>query len=157
MSLAGRMSLLALGLLPQRLHLGERGLRGCPALFRETLFDAAKTPLETAIGLAEGRLRIDVRIARDIAAHQQEIANLVTHARRVAARGHLGAELRDLFLELGEHLLEIFPVESDARREGGGWAQQRLRRREPDPARTHPRRKIAAPRGALGGLVALPL
>src|SRR3569833_4696707 len=85
MSLAGRMSFLALGLLPQRLHLGERGLRGCPALFRETLFDAANAPLETPVGLAEGRLRIDIRIERDIAAHQQAIAGLVAHARGVAA------------------------------------------------------------------------
>src|SRR3569833_4085487 len=85
MSLAGRMSFLALGLRPQRLHLGVCGLRGCPALFRESLFVAAKAPRETTVGLAEGRLRIDIRIARDIAAHQQEIADLVAHARGVAA------------------------------------------------------------------------
>src|SRR3569623_783514 len=106
---------LGLGALPQRLHIGETGVRRRAPFRRQPLFDAAETPCETSVGVAQRGFRIDLGLACDVAAHQQESADFMAHARRGAARRHLGAQLGDFFFELRHHLLEIFPIETDPR------------------------------------------
>src|SRR3569623_310619 len=76
---------LGLGALPQRLHIGETGVRRRAPFRRQPLFDAAETPFETIVGFAQRGFRIDLGIACDVAAHQQEIAQLVAQLLQVAA------------------------------------------------------------------------
>src|SRR3569623_2441463 len=148
---------LGLGALPQRLHIGETGVRRRAPFRRQPLFDAAETPIETIVGFAQRGFRIALGIACDVAAHQQEIADFMAQERRGAARRHLGAQLGAFFFELRHHLLELFPIETDPRHAALQFYRAGQGRPGAVDAVQHARRSIAVLGRTLAGLVALPL
>ena len=74
-SLSGGLA--GLRLIPELVHLFECGVFRCAAFGAERSLDAAKPPHEFRVGIAQGRLRIDAEMARDIRHDEQEIAELL--------------------------------------------------------------------------------
>ena len=151
----------AFGLVPQRVHLGERGVFERAALGRQRALDIAKAALEFGVGAAQRHFRIGVDMARQIDQREQQIAGLVREFVRVAAVERR-LDLVGFLADLVQHRARIVPVEAD----GGGLALQfhRARQRRLPGLDAGQQRLVRGlfrrpPRGALGlflGLDALP-
>src|SRR6516162_2091658 len=92
----------SLGCVPQRIHLGERGLLGRFAPFRQSPLDCRKPPLELPVRRAQDSFRIAVEVPREIDHGEQQITYL--GARQPPFAGNkLRLDLVCLLPDLPEH------------------------------------------------------
>src|SRR5581483_9220473 len=55
-----------LGLIPERIHFGQRGFVAGAALLSQFCFDEAKATAELAIGALQRQFRLDAKLARNV-------------------------------------------------------------------------------------------
>src|SRR5262249_27072983 len=102
---------LALGLVPEGVHFGERRLHRRPALLSETALDVVETVAEPVRRDAQLALRIHAEMSREIDGRKEEVADLAgARGRRVAV--HLALDLAQLFTDLGERAARFGPIEA---------------------------------------------
>src|SRR5271166_1612137 len=68
--------------------------------------------LELGVGRAQRRFRVDIEVAREIRRGKKKIANLLRQGRWRAA-AQLGLDLGKFLADLGQHVPDVVPVESD--------------------------------------------
>src|SRR6476646_3204914 len=66
-----------LDLIPELIHLLQRRIHRRPAFGAHRSFDAAKSPNEFGVGIAQGSFRIELEMARDIRHDEKQIAELL--------------------------------------------------------------------------------
>src|SRR5579872_1885850 len=108
-------SLLALSLVPQRVHFLEARVRRFAALLFEPRLDMGETPFELGVGPAERVFGIDIHMTREVGDHEKEIADLVLD-RGLIARVHRAFDLLGLLAQLGKNGTRIVPIETDLAR-----------------------------------------
>src|SRR5882672_12071234 len=104
--------LLCLGLVPQRIHLGERRLARRLAPRLQRALDRAKAALEFLIGGAQHRLRIGIEMAREVDDRKQQVARLGSRLLAVATYSDRGFDLVSFLSDLRQHRHRIVPVEA---------------------------------------------
>ncbi len=95
------------------------GVLPCAARPSSTCAEAAA---EFAVGLAQGLFGIDLQEARDVDDDEQQVADFVLDFSGVAG-GAGGVDLGELFAQLVEDLIDVFPIETGA----GGFGGDLLR------------------------------
>ena len=125
---------------PERVHLGQVRRVRRRAARRKFRLDVLEAADELGVGAAQRRLRVDVEFARQVGADEEHVAQFVARLVDVAG-GHLGLQLGDLLVQLGQHLGRRRPDEADARgalatasRRGSARAGRPARRRAGWPA-----------------------
>ena len=111
------LGLRGFGGIPQFIHFGEGRVRGCAPIFGQPLLDMAEAADELGVRGAQGVLRVDVQLPRQVGADEQHVAQFGVNPRLVARR-HLGLQLGDLLVQLGHDLAKRRPREADPRGAG---------------------------------------
>src|SRR5437660_983716 len=102
LQLFARLALKLLSFVPISIHLGERRLWPRFALFIEARFNMAEATAEFAIGGLERYLRLDAELTSEVSDDEEQIAHLLGQRLLIARLArHLGAQLLQLFFELG--------------------------------------------------------
>jgi hypothetical protein len=105
--------------IPELLHFLQRRGLWRPALGANGRFDAVKPPHKLRVGVAQGGLRIDAQMARDIRHHEEQIAELLGHLVRSAGLPLVVSERRlqlaNFLFRLGEHRRKRRPIKSNLR------------------------------------------
>ena len=105
-----------LRLVPQRIHLGERGVFAASCRARPSARSmAAKRRSNLRLVCAQHAFRIGVEMAGEVDHREQQIADLGRRFGR-SPGVELGFDLVGLLADLGEHRARIVPVEADAGR-----------------------------------------
>ncbi len=107
-------SLPRLGLVPQRIHFGKRGISRRLAARGQGALDGGKAALEFLVGRPQHRLRIGAQMPGKIDGSEQKVADF-GRGRRVIRRSavELGLDLVDFLADFAQNGARIVPVESD--------------------------------------------
>ncbi len=98
--------------IPQRVHLGERGIRRLLARGRERILDRREPALEFQVCRAQRTLGIDIEVAREIDDREQQIADLARDFLLLSAI-ELVCDLVGFLANFRQHRLRVVPVEAD--------------------------------------------
>ena len=86
---------------------------GIAAVFREYFLDAAKAALELGVALAQGAFRVEARVARQIDAGEQQIADLIHDAVSIRAGVEFNAQRANLLVDLVDDRRDDRPGDAD--------------------------------------------
>jgi hypothetical protein len=102
-----------LRLIPQRVHLGERGALQRMPTCSQCTFDVAKAAFEFGVGAAQRQIRIGADMPRQIDQREQQIASLCGEFVGIAAIER-GFDLVGFLANFVQHRARIVPVEANA-------------------------------------------
>jgi len=102
-----------------RLELLERQVAHSLALVRDLALDIVETLLELVVRQPERRLGLDAELAGEVGDGEEQVADLFLGFGRVRAKSGDGLPyFANLFVDLVEHILGLYPVETDGRHPG---------------------------------------
>ena len=74
---AGQVLFLTFGFTPEGIQLVKVTMFNRPTAVAQCLFDKAETPLELAVGAAQGMFRILLEVARQVHGREQQVTDLI--------------------------------------------------------------------------------
>jgi hypothetical protein len=106
----------ALGLLPERFHLGTRDIGENRALLTGEALHFTETARKFGAGFLGGDFGVDVQEASEVDSDEEDVAEFILDTRRIFVRGgQKMAEFVGFFGEFSKDALDIVPIEPDAR------------------------------------------
>ena len=96
--------------LPFGLHLAQGRVGGLLPARRKPRLHRSEAPGKLGIRMTQAVLRVEVKLARQVGEHEQQVAHLVLQPRPVRP-AQFGAQLARFLLELVQHGIRVRPVE----------------------------------------------